>query len=95
MALFMFQGSNLEESLKSTVIVKNLDDLRNILWEQFKIWEGIRTTQGKIFDKNSFDIIIENYNYDSRIGWHTQLVSIEMEGNGKFSAIGYLSEPLN
>lgn len=96
MALFRKHRGQLDDSLKTTVIVKNLDDLRNAIYEDWEMWEDALKKDGLPFNKNSFDIKYEPYGNhpDRRCGWYTQIVSADLEKKGEFMAIGFLSEPL-
>ena len=95
MPLYRKHRSTLSESLKTTVIVKNLYDLRDFIYEDWKMWEGALKKDGQPFTKHSFDIKLERYGeMDDRCGWHTHIVSADLEETGKFMAIGFLSEPL-
>lgn len=96
MALYRKHRGSLDESLKTTVIVKNIDDIRNIIYEDLLMWEDALKKDGMLFNKNSFDINIGPYGrqLDNRCGWYTQLVTADLEEKGKFIVIGFLSEPL-
>ena len=96
MPLFRFHRGGLHESLQTTVIVKTPDDLSNIAFDAMKQWVNIQSI-------NDIELTIEPYptenNFDSRIGWYTQMVSIKCKvKNPHFSNIaahplGFLSEP--
>jgi hypothetical protein len=96
MALYRKYGGSFTESLKASVIVKSIDDIRNIIYEDWIMWEGaLRKNDDIPFNKESFDIKIENYIFDPRSGWYTQIVSADLQIKGEFMAIGFLSEPLD
>ncbi len=98
MPLFRKQRGSLADSLETTAIVKNIEDLRNLIYEDWEMWDGaIRKNDIEGFSRDNFDIKIEKYGagIDLRCGWYTHLVSADLEEKGKFMAIGYLSEPLD
>lgn len=93
MALFRFhRGDTIYESLKNTRIVKNMSDLRQVIWEDMEPWID---NFPELTTQENFKIKIIPYIFDDRIGWHTQLVSVDIYERPTFSAIGYLSEPLD
>jgi hypothetical protein len=96
MPLYRKQRGTLEDSLKTTTIVKNLDQIKDAIYEDFKMWEGALKKDGSKFSKDSFNIKIEPYygECDYRCGWYTQLVSANLMEKDRFDATGYLSEPL-
>ena len=80
MPLFREHRGQLIDSLKTTVIVNNMNELYAHLT--------------KIFDLKYMRIVIEPYpaegeNFDKRIGWYTQIIILEEDG-----VLGFLSEPL-
>lgn len=98
MALFRKHRGSLADSLKTTVIVKNMHHLRDAIYEDWAMWEGaLRKKDDKPFSKDCFNIKIEPYygDIDERCGWYTQIVSADLEVKDEFMAIGYLSEPLS
>jgi hypothetical protein len=97
MPLFRKHRGSLKDSLKTTVIVKNLNQLKDAIYEDWVMWEGaLRKNDNEPFSKNIINIKIEPYygDLDERCGWYTQIVSADLEIKGKFMAIGFLSEPL-
>lgn len=88
MALFRFHRGGLSESLKTTKIVKSKKELSELIMKNdiFKL---------EVTEK---DLCIESYskkdNFDERIGWYTQMVTVKDPHDGKFYPIGFLSEPL-
>lgn len=98
MPLFRNHRHTLEESLQTTVIIKNIDNLREVIYEDWKMWEGaLRKNDDKPLSKDNFDIKVSPYfgECDYRCGWYTQIVSADLVVKGRFDAIGFLSEPLN
>lgn len=96
MPLFRKHRRSLDESLRTTTIVKNMQELRKRIYEDWEMWEGaLRKEDGEPFSIDIFDIKIEPYygECDYRCGWYTQIVSADLEEKEKFMAIGFLSEP--
>lgn len=95
MPLFRKPRRELNESLETTIVVKNLDDLRQAIYEDWEMWEGHLTKDGRDFNKDSFDIKIEEYGgLDKRCGWYTHLVSANLLNKKEFMCVGFLSEKL-
>lgn len=88
MALFRLHRGGLEESLKTTVVVKNMNDLL-----------GVIATSYEVNVNWSASVEIEPYpadnNFDARIGWYTHLVSANIYDKDKYVPVGYLSELLS
>lgn len=84
MALFRPHRKLLEDSLKDTVIVKNIDEIKDTLRRE---WKG---HQGFDFDK----IKIRDYAFDKRCGWYTQIITIYNILDNIYYPTGFLSEPL-
>ncbi len=88
MPLFRFHRGGLEESLKTTIVVKNFNDLYTAIANEFDITASW-----------SASIEIEPYpaenNFDARIGWHTHLVTANIYDKEKYVPVGYLSELLS
>lgn len=81
MALFRFHRGSLNESLKTTVIVKNTQELKKHILRELE-WTNPELSSMKI----------EQYGddcFDSRIGWYTYIVT------DKDGVLGFLSEPLS
>jgi hypothetical protein len=94
MPLFRIHRGQLSDSLKTTVIVKNKEDLKKAILKEWETWKNaIRKDGSPISD---FDIKIEPYigNLDERCGWYTQIVSCNFERKDRFDAVGFLSEPM-
>lgn len=82
MPLFRSLRGSLDESLKTTVIVKTHEDLiKNINKYPFLI------------QNESYEIKIDDYCFDDRIGWYTQIVLANIFEKDKFHPVGFLSEP--
>jgi hypothetical protein len=79
MPIFRQHRGGLKESLDTSIIVHSKADILDCL------------NKGPLFIYESIpeeDITIEDYGYDNRIGWFTQIVVLK---NG---VLGFLSEPL-
>lgn len=92
MPLFRFHRGGLYESLQTTIIVKDIQDLMNV----------IKNSYENFLPKNikTFGVIIGPYpdnemNFDKRIGWYTQMVTSDIHERGDFKPEGFLSEPFN
>ncbi len=90
MPLFRFHRGGLQDSLNTTVIVKNLQDLKKLISKRHEDFVGE--------NKLHFDIIIGPYPskelcFDKRIGWYTQMVTSDILEHGVFTPEGFLSEP--
>lgn len=86
MPLFRPHRGTLEDSLKRTVIVNNIHDLCQEVQKEVESWVDTPITPESIS--------IENYCFDKRIGWHTQIVTTNvLHANQNFGVIGFLSEP--
>lgn len=84
MAIFRFYRGELSDSLKTSVIVKNKDELKNIL-------------EKTLFGSDPItDMLIEKYGdgFDYRIGWYTYIVNIKYLSGIESLPMGYLSENL-
>lgn len=91
MPLFRFHRGGLHESLQTTVIVDNMNELMDVIKTAHEDWLPPNS--------EAFGIIIGPYpgegeNFDRRIGWYTQLVTSDIHQKGIFVPEGYLSEPL-
>lgn len=91
MPLFRFHKGSLEESLKTTIIVKDFNELKKIIVEAMKHWMFINEENPEI------ELKINPYpledNFDTRIGWYTHMVTARYEKTTAHP-IGFLSEPL-
>ncbi len=91
MPLFRFHRGSLEESLKTTIIVKTWNDIvRAIVFDDLVAKENPKW--GAEFRIASYPN--EENCFDKRIGWYTQVVSTNLYEENKFHPIGFLSEPL-
>lgn len=100
MPLFRFHRGGLIESLKTTVIVKDLEELKEVImhgWINWLGFAGATPSNFKDFDVqiiNPFDSrnVIETF--DPRCGWYTHYVSTDILEKGKFLIEGFISEHL-
>lgn len=99
MPLYRRHGSGgLEGSLETTVIVKNIEELKKVIkshWENFLDIPEVRSNFEN-FDVRVFipyDLPLEN-SLDKRCGWYTHYVSADVLEKGKFCMEGFLSEPM-
>lgn len=81
MALFRFHRSGLEESLRTTKVVKSLPELLTLLEENDIDYDSVQI--------NPYP---EKGSVDWRIGWYTHIVLIEQ--GGEVYPVGFLSESL-
>lgn len=91
MALFRKHRGMLEDSLKTTVIVKTHGELVQALFNDSEQWPSMN---------RDFKVKIEPYPnmencFDKRCGWYTQMVLSDRHEEGKFQPEGFLSEPLH
>lgn len=99
MALFRKHRGSLKESLETTVIVHNKQDICNALNKEFfMLTEEVFYDERKPREIESWcltpdDLFISpDVCYDSRIGWYTQYVRVEKKCTSY--VIGMISEPL-
>lgn len=90
MALFRFHHGQLEDSLKTTVVVSTQKELETVI----ALWHA--TFASKPFQVN---LKIEPYPdekncFDKRIGWYTHMVRADLYEKDKFAVIGFLSEAI-
>lgn len=90
MPLFRFHRGGLDESLKTTILVKTFDDLKKALLADFEGQPFYPTWDVKI-TVNPYPS--EDNNFDHRIGWFTQMVKGNVYDEDKMHPIGFLSEP--
>lgn len=100
MPLFRRHRGGLDESLATTVIVKNIADLKAEITKDWEMWldhpaaahSNFKTFDVKVFVP--FELPIEN-SFDPRCGWYTHYVSADIMCKGEFHMVGMLSEPMN
>jgi hypothetical protein len=100
MPLFRRPRYSLEESLKTTVIVHNLDEIRSEVIKDFDMWLGHPQASHANFKNFSLKVFIPygltaDQSFDPRCGWYTHHVSADLLCEGEFIMVGFLSEPLD
>ena len=92
MPLFRFHKGGLQDSLDTTVIVRNMHELMKVISHRHENFLGeCKLTFGIIIGAYPSD----EHNFDKRIGWYTQMVTSDILERGVFVPEGFLSEPLN
>ena len=96
MPLFRFHRGSLEDSLSTTVIVKSIDELKNVIICSFNGFTDIEY----FYRNNDMEIKIKPYqfennnNFDKRTGWYMQIVTIKSFYDDEGHVVsGFLSEP--
>ena len=92
MPLFRFHRGSLEESLKTTIIVKTFNDVAKAIVMSFDQDMLDKQTWGAKFSIKPYPD--EDSCFDSRIGWFTQMVMCNLYEEDKMHPIGFLSEPI-
>jgi hypothetical protein len=91
MPLFRFQKGSLDESLKTTIIVKTFNEMVKAILDSFEEPIITRAHWGASFAIKPYPS--QNNCFDARIGWYTQIVTTNFLEQNKMQPIGYLSEP--
>lgn len=92
MPLFRFHRGSLEESIKTTIIVKTFNDVVHAIVFENSVIDA-NTTWGARFNYEPYP---DKQNcFDKRIGWYTQIVTCNLYEENKMHPIGFLSEPFN
>lgn len=92
MPLFRFHRGGLHDSLQTTIIVKNLNDIVKAVVLSFDQDMLASQTWGAKFKIEPYPR--EGENFDRRIGWYTQIVTANIYSEDKMHPVGFLSEPL-
>lgn len=92
MPLFRFHRGGLQESLDTTIIVKTFNDMVKAIVMSFDEEMLANQKWGACFHMDPYPS--EGNNFDSRIGWYTQMVTCNLYEEDKMHPIGFLSEPL-
>lgn len=89
MPLFRHHRGGLADSLKTTIIVKDIRDLLDKIIKDFdRNWY--------IFNPKEIIIKIdEDEVFDARCGWYSHYVLVKGLYDDKFQCVGYVSEPLD
>lgn len=92
MALFRFHRGGLDESLKTTVVVKTFNDMVKAIVMSFDEDMLKSKTWGAQFKVEPYPDK-ENC-FDKRIGWYTHIVTCNLYEKDKMHPVGFLSEEL-
>ena len=100
MPLFRKHRGQLDDSLETTIIVKNMAELRAAISEDWAMWydhpaaahSNFKTFDIKVFIPYEFPF---EKSFDKRCGWYTHYVSADIMCKGEFCMMGYLSEPMD
>lgn len=92
MPLFRFHKDALDESLATTIIVKDEYGLRKIIHLELQSWFHSPVSLDFIMEIEPYPTI--DLMFDKRCGWYTHIVTVHVH-NTEIFPIGYLSEPLN
>ncbi len=93
MALFRFHRGSLEQSIKTTVIVKNLNDVIKLVVDSASEFLN-EENQHWVAKFQVIPYPDEENNFDPRIGWYTHMVLSNIYEKEKFHPVGLLSESL-
>lgn len=89
MPLFRFHQASLKDSLQTTIIVKNQDELLTAIKNHYQECANISD-----FEIERIESYPPDLGFDKRIGWYTQVVVIRSPEHLKSSFVaGFLSEP--
>jgi hypothetical protein len=93
MPLFRLHRGELRESLKTTIIVKTLNDVvKAIVMNDDFCNKNLKQTWGATVCVKPYPN--EENNFDTRIGWYTHAVLANIYKKDEMVIIGFLSEPL-
>jgi hypothetical protein len=93
MPLFRFHRGSLQESLKTTIIVKTFNDMVKAIIDSFDENTIEKSKWGAKFSVEPYPS--KDNNFDPRIGWYAQMVTTNIYEEDKMHPIGFLSEPFN
>ncbi|MDP4145609.1 MAG: hypothetical protein Q8936_14175 [Bacillota bacterium] len=91
MPLFRFHRGSLEDSLKTTIIVKTFNEIVEAIVTSDLI-KATKQDWGAIFKITPYPD--RESNFDPRIGWYTHMVLSNIYEKDKMHPVGFLSEPL-
>lgn len=86
MPLFRFHRGSLEDSLKTTIIVKTFNDMVKAIVNSEIVRNDGSQNWGAEFK-------VRQQGFDPRIGWYTQIVLTNIYEKDKMQPVGFLSEP--
>jgi hypothetical protein len=92
MPLFRFHRGGLHESLQTTIIVKNFNDVVKAIVLSFDQEMLLNQNWGAKFEIKPYPE--EGNNFDARIGWYTYMVLANIYEEDEMHPVGFLSEPL-
>ncbi len=93
MPLFRFHRGSLDESLKTTIIVRTFNDMVKAIVFSLDDVMLKHCDWGAEFKVEPYPNDVDNF--DSRIGWYTQIVTCNLYEKDKMHPIGFLSEPFS
>ncbi len=92
MPLFRFHRGSLDDSLKTTIVVKTFNDMvKAIIFDSVSIEANPKW--GARFSVEPYPS--KNNNFDARIGWYTHIVMTNLYEEDKMHPIGFLSKPFD
>lgn len=92
MPLFRFYKGGFDESIKTTIIVKNFIDVAKAIVMSIDDDEMKNKKWPAKFEINPYPE--KGKNFDKRIGWYTHVVLTNIYEEDKMHPVGFLSEPL-
>jgi hypothetical protein len=100
MPLFRRHRGQLDSSLLTTVIVKNIDELRSEIINDWEMWLGHPEAAHSNFKEFTVKVFIPGdlsikESFDPRCGWYTHYVTADLLCKDEFQIVGFLSEPMN
>lgn len=100
MPLFRKNRALLDEALQTTIVVKDMQSLKDAIRQDWEMWlghQGADHTNFKCFDVKveiPYNLPLES-SFDPRCGWYTHYVCADIMCKGEFYTVGFLSEPLD
>lgn len=91
MPLFRFHRGGLDESLKTTIIVRTFNDMVKAIIDSFDEKMIANARWGARFSVEAYPD--KESCFDKRIGWYTQIVCTNLFEEDKMNPVGFLSEP--
>jgi hypothetical protein len=99
MPLFRRQRATLEDSLKTTIIVRNKQELREEIKKDWEMWFGHPGAAHCNFNDFNVKVFIPydlplELCFDARCGWFCHYVSADLMCKDEYMMVGFLSEPM-
>ena len=92
MPLYRKHRGSLSDSLLTTVIVKNIEELKKVILLDWDAWIDVEGSH--VDNVKGFIVKVNPYGHlDIRCGWYTHLVSADLMIKNEFMPVGFLSEP--